>query len=61
MRIFLFNMALLILLTSCLPRHYPQLSDVPNYTPPSLSPSQAQKEIDQLKSERASHSSTKND
>ena len=60
MRIHFFNLAFLVCLAGCLPSHYPQLADVPDYTPPSLSQEQAQKEIAQLKAERAPHASTKN-
>lgn len=42
-------------LTGCVPSHYPHLADVPDYTPPSVSPEEAKKEIEELKAERATH------
>ena len=40
-----------VFLTAC--RHnYPNLGDVPDYTPPSLSLDEAKKELEELKQER---------
>jgi hypothetical protein len=49
------GLILLLFLSGCFPEKYPKLTDVPEYTPPSISTTQAQKEIEELKAERATH------
>lgn len=61
MHLFLFYaFCLLLSCAGCSPSQYPRLKDVPTYTPPSISIEQAQKEIFELKAERAGSSSSQN-
>lgn len=51
---FFFSILFLFSLLGCV-GDYPRLADVPDYTPPSLSTRQAQKEIEELKAERTAN------